>query len=347
MDLFIYFVLLILALFLLHFITEWFFVPSLDSIARRFNLSSDIAGATLMAAGSSAPELFVALVSIFMAGQHQNIGIGTIVGSSLFNALVIVGVSLFLGHKVIRFRQPIVRDLIFYFLATAAIILSFWDGTVSLQESILLVALYILYLVALKKWKKWFPYGDDETVENKPGKTTRSGPGSLLARLREWTGPFTSRYYLAFLVSIGLITLLSWFLVQLAIGLSEVLGIHEVFIALTVIAVGTSVPDLMSSVIVARQGRPGMAINNAIGSNVFDILVGLGLPLMLFSMFTGFASIPVDNQEMLSSFIILSLTILFLFLVILFNKRLNRKAAGLLLSAAYVVYLVYQFVIAV
>ena len=127
-------------------------------------------------------------------------------------------------------------------------------------------------------------------------------------------------------------------LVKLAIYISAELGVPEMIIGLTVIAIGTSIPDLISSGIVARRGRTGMAINNSIGSNVFDILIGLGLPILLYAVFTG-KEVPVENQELFWSFLLLLSSIALLFLARVTYKAGNIKLTGFFLVFLYLVYL--------
>ena len=92
MLLLVYFILLLLSFYLLAKVCDDYFVESLDEIAKKLKLSSDAAGATLMAVGSSAPELFVAIIAVIRPGDHEQIGMGTIVGSAMFNLVVITGV---------------------------------------------------------------------------------------------------------------------------------------------------------------------------------------------------------------------------------------------------------------
>ena len=105
------FVLLIISFGAIHFVSERYFVESLDHLSKKLRLSSDMAGSTLMAAGSSAPELAVALFAILMKGNHEAIGVGTIVGSALFNILVITGVVMYIRGKSKLIWQPIFRDI--------------------------------------------------------------------------------------------------------------------------------------------------------------------------------------------------------------------------------------------
>jgi Ca2+/Na+ antiporter len=145
---------------------------------------------------------------------------------------------------------------------------------------------------------------------------------------------------LIFILSIGLISLLSWLLVKSAVGISAALGIPELLIGITIVAVGTSVPDLISSVIVARQGRPGMAINNAIGSNTFDILVGLGLPFLIYSVIRE-DKINLRAEDLVMSISILLGTSLLLLLYFFLSKWRTSLPVGILLLLMYIVYLAY------
>jgi len=108
----LYTIALLITFFLLHIITEFYFVESLETMSQRFRIPSDIAGSTLMAIGSSAPELAVALIAVLIAGEHEAIGIGTIVGSALFNILFIVGYVMMMRKSVHIVKEPIIRIII-------------------------------------------------------------------------------------------------------------------------------------------------------------------------------------------------------------------------------------------
>ena len=126
-------------------------------------------------------------------------------------------------------------------------------------------------------------------------------------------------------------------------ALAHFLNIPEAIIALTVLAVGTSIPDLFSSAIVARQGRGDMAVSNAIGSNIFDILVGLGLPFLIVMLVSG-NRISADG-DLITSSIILFASVIFLFFMLLISKWKVGKISGVLLMAMYIFYLVWEIII--
>jgi K+-dependent Na+/Ca+ exchanger-like protein len=332
------FLLLIISFAAMHYISKRYFINSLDYLSNKLRLSSDMAGSTLMAAGSSAPELAVALFAILMAGNHEAIGVGAIVGSALFNILVIIGIVMYLRPKAKLVWQPIVRDIVFYIIAILLLGYTFHMGEITLWKGLVLVGTYVIYIIVIYFWKRIIPYEDIETEKEK--KITEKSEQKHWFKLGyNIFDKLASRFQLlAFLVSIGLISLLSWLLVSSAVGISESLGVPELLIGITIVAVGTSVPDLISSMIVARQGRPGMAINNAIGSNTFDILVGLGVPFLIFSIIHDEGLNLMASKLSVSIMILMgSSVILLLFFII--GKWKSSKPFGIVLIILYLVYL--------
>jgi Ca2+/Na+ antiporter len=150
--------------------------------------------------------------------------------------------------------------------------------------------------------------------------------------------PATS-YWRAFAVSIAMIAILSYFLVEYAVVFAEALHISPVIVALTLLAAGTSIPDLFASVIVAKDGRGDMAVANAVGSNVFDILIGLGLPWLLVLIFQG-GVIEVGTGDLLTSTFLLLGTVALLFLFLATGQKLSR-GEGIVLILVYVAYVVW------
>jgi K+-dependent Na+/Ca+ exchanger-like protein len=304
----------------------------------RLGMTSDITGSTLMAAGSSMPELAVMIFSLVVRGHHEAIGVGTIVGSALFNLFVITGVVMVVRRKTPLAWQPMARDLLFYLVTVGILFLVFRDGDVSAGEALLLMGGYLFYLLTFRLWKRLFPY---EETEPPPDMEVREEglTGRILSLFR---GLFSVRnIYFLFLLSVFMISFLAWLLVHSAIRISEILRIGEFHIAVVILAVGTSVPDLVSSVIVARQGRAGMAVNNAVGSNIFDILIGLGLPFFLYHLFTD-NSIIIESGDLKLSLIFLSGSVVFLFMIFLISKWRTRRLSGLLLILFYLIFLLLE-----
>ncbi len=350
MELILYSAALLASFYLLAIVCDRYFVFSLDKIASKLNMNSDMAGATLMAIGSSAPELFVSFIALFKPG-NEAMGAGTIVGSAIFNILVIIGASAMVKKAFIAW-QPVIRDIIFYSLSICLLIYAFWDGRITFLESFAFIALYVVYIIAVMNWRKILPYKDEEKsvaeelkddIEKEIKK--RSVWGNFLNSINvvlDFIFPKQEKYWLVFFVSIAFIAGLSWVLVESAVGISEILHIPAVIIGLTVLAAGTSIPDLMSSVIVARQGRGGMAISNAIGSNIFDILIGLGLPWIIVNI--GGKVIPVATENLNSSIVLLFATVIAILGFLIAKKWHINKFAGISLIGLYIGYLLWNVI---
>lgn len=131
-------------------------------------------------------------------------------------------------------------------------------------------------------------------------------------------------------------------LVEQLLKAADILSINPTFLALTVLAAGTSLPDLMGSIIVARQGRGDMAVSNAIGSNIFDVLFGLGAPWFVYMLING-GSISVSNDNLAASiFLLLATVVAIVFLLVVRKWKIGHRSGLLLilLYAAYVIYIV-------
>ena len=330
---------MLFAFYLLAEVCEKYFVESLENISKKLKLSDEASGATFMAVGSSAPELFVSLIALFKPGEEA-MGAGTIVGSAIFNILVITGASLAVRQTLIIW-QPVVRDMLFYSLTIILLLVSFKDGIISLLEIIMFLVLYVGYITAVVSWKKIFKYKDDNRLEIiKEGMSEKKWK-RLFAPI-DWfvkiTFPNSQKYILTFFISIIWITVLSWVLVESAILGAHILGIPSVIIGLTILAAGTSIPDLLSSIIVAKKGKAGMAISNGIGSNIFDILFGLGFPWLIAYIFLG-EKIVVDTENLNNSIALLFITVITILFLFIIRKWKMGKYSGYFLISLYLVYL--------
>jgi K+-dependent Na+/Ca+ exchanger-like protein len=332
---------LLISFYLLNEVTDRFFVPSLDKIAHRWNMSDDAAGATLMAAGSSAPELFIAIISLIYGGDHFEIGVGTIVGSALFNLLVIIGAVGLVKTAKIAWR-PMSRDIFFYLIAIALLYWAYSSGAITLLHVGIFVLVYVIYVLAVIFWKRILPGGEDIVVQDDDDEP--EPPWKKYFRLLDYILDklfAKEKYYgINFFISVILIALLSWVLVESAVVISQELGVPKYIIALTILAFGTSVPDMMSSIIVAKQGRGGMAISNALGSNIFDVLIGLGLPWLILIFFQDHA-MDVDSKNIAHHILVLLGSVVGMLSLFVFSRwRINRWV-GSMMILSYIVYLFY------
>jgi len=338
-----YLIALIISFYLLAEVSDRYFVVSLDKLSSRLKMSHDMAGATFMAIGSSAPELFVAVIALSRPGDHDAIGVGTIVGSALFNLLVIVGAAAVVKNSLIAW-QPVIRDLLFYGIAILGLYFVLYNGQVELWEAASLIVLYGAYVYAVFKWRNWFKYKDlDEDPEEEEDEEKTGW--KVIFKPLDWVlakvFPDAKRYLMVFGVSIMVIAVLCWVLVESAIGISDILGIPEIVVALTVLAVGTSVPDMVSSVIVAKQGRAGMAVSNAIGSNIFDIFIGLGLPwLVKILIVDDVIKFNIDGLDISVGLLFASVLLILFFLV--WKKWRLTQNLGFTLILLYILYVIWE-----
>ena len=356
---------MLIAIYILAIMTDEYFVPSLDQISNLLNLPHNVAGASLMAVGSSAPELAIALTALFHGnGEHSDVGIGTIVGSAVFNILVITGASALARPAKITL-SVVIRDCLVYVLSIGLLLATFFDGKIYPLEAFSFLLVYVGYLVILYKWNAWFPEETGETGEAGSEEEQPSPPlnensancaedkqRSVLATLNHWTaqilgffaGKVEQSYLRVFLVSIAVIVGLSWILVKSVIVFGDATNIPPVIVALTLLAAGTSAPDMISSVVVARQGRGDMAVANAVGSNIFDILIGLGLPWLLAMgigmMNGGSVFVEVGTADLLNSTLVLLGTVFILFIFLYTERTLSRIEGGILI-AIYIIYVLW------
>ncbi|XP_050013330.1 sodium/potassium/calcium exchanger 2 isoform X1 [Alexandromys fortis] len=405
----------------LAIVCDEFFVPSLTVITEKLGISDDVAGATFMAAGGSAPELFTSLIGVFIA--HSNVGIGTIVGSAVFNILFVIGMCALFSREILNLTWwPLFRDVSFYIVDLIMLIIFFLDNVIMWWESLLLLTAYFGYVVFMKfnvqveGWVKQMisrnkvvkvtapeaqakakprlqrggssaslhnslmrnsifqlmihtldplaegrfrekasilhkiakkkcqvdenerqngaanhvekielpsststevemtpsseasepvqngnlshsieatdaPQATETTEEEDDQPLSLSWPSNarkqvtfltvlpivfpLWITLPDVRKPASKKFFpVTFFGSITWIAVFSYLMVWWAHQVGETIGISEEIMGLTILAAGTSIPDLITSVIVARKGLGDMAVSSSVGSNIFDITVG-------------------------------------------------------------------------
>ncbi|XP_043775817.1 sodium/potassium/calcium exchanger 1 isoform X3 [Cervus elaphus] len=525
----------------LAIVCDEYFVPALGVITDKLQISEDVAGATFMAAGGSAPELFTSLIGVFIS--HSNVGIGTIVGSAVFNILFVIGTCALFSREILNLTWwPLFRDITFYIFDLMMLILFFLDSLVAWWESVLLLLAYAFYVFTMK-WNKelelWVkeqlnkrpvakvmalgdlskgvgaeaestgdrtgdevgapaegengePSGGDAPLEGeREGKGENGCEGDILAERKgddesegeiragedgevrgdegeiqagedgevkgdedegeiqageggegeteeqelnaeiqgeakddkegvdgegegdggdnedeeeedegeedegeedeeeedeeeeeeeeeedeneqplslEWpetrrkqaiylfllpivfplwlTVPDVRRleakkfFVITFLGSILWIAMFSYLMVWWAHQVGETIGISEEIMGLTILAAGTSIPDLITSVIVARKGLGDMAVSSSVGSNIFDITVGLPLPWMLFSLINGLQPVAVSSNGLFCAIVLLFLMLLFVISSIALCKWRMNKILGFTMFLLYFVFLI-------
>jgi len=340
MDIVIHLIVMLSMFYLLAIVCDKLFVPALEKIAEKLKMSAEFAWATLMAIGSSAPELFTSLFAILNTNIWSEVWAGTIVWSAIFNILVIIWASAMVKSTKVT-RKPILRDIIFYVITIVLLLFAFWDWKIVLIESIIFVVVYIVYIrVAKNRWKRLnyhipHQYVDQENELSKFDKIVK----------KIFPDNMKFREMIIFLVSIWLIAIMTHFMVDSGVKFARLIWIPEVIVWLTILAAGTSVPDLISSIIASKKWQWDMAITNAIWSNIFDILFGLGFPYIIYFMFIWNEEfIKVDQENLQSSIILLFATVIAILFILLVKKRNLTRRAWLFLILLYVWYVVWNII---
>ncbi|XP_026208074.1 sodium/potassium/calcium exchanger 2 isoform X2 [Anabas testudineus] len=475
----------------LAIVCDEFFVPALTVITEKLSISDDVAGATFMAAGGSAPELFTSIIGVFIS--HSNVGIGTIVGSAVFNILFVIGMCAIFSKEILNLTWwPLFRDVSFYILDLIMLIIFFLDNIICIWESILLLSAYAAYVIFMKfnshmesfvkdcmnknqvvevevqpkarprlqrggssaslhnslmrnsifqlmihtldplseefadselgtygKLKYYHSMteegkfrekasilhkiakkkcqvedsekangvascsdknlpnsssvevevtppmngtagqegeaAEDEEEEDQP--LSLSWPESnrkrftylliipivlpLWLTLPDVRKPTSKKFFpITFLGAICWIAGFSYLMVWWAHQVGETIGITEEIMGLTILAAGTSIPDLITSVIVARKGLGDMAVSSSVGSNIFDITVGLPFPWLMWSLFSGLKPVQVSSNGLFCAIVLLFLMLLFVIISIAACKWRMSKLLGFIMFMLYFVFLV-------
>uniref|UniRef100_A0A4W5L4F6 Solute carrier family 24 member 2 n=1 Tax=Hucho hucho TaxID=62062 RepID=A0A4W5L4F6_9TELE len=458
----------------LAIVCDEFFVPALTVITEKLQISDDVAGATFMAAGGSAPELFTSVIGVFIS--HSNVGIGTIVGSAVFNILFVIGMCALFSKEVLQLTWwPLFRDVSFYIIGLLMLIMFFLDNQIFLWESIALLMCYFCYVTFMKFnadvenfIKSKLGQNQVDEVEAAPKASTGDDENKLTAKPRlqrggssaslhntlmrnsifqlmihtldplsegrfkekasilhkmakqkcqdggdgekpngvadknvpnssnvkvevtspangdigpaeeeededaplslEW--PETNRkrityllilpivfplwlslpdvrretstkfFPITFIGSICWIAAFSYLMVWWAHQVGETFWITEEIMGLTILAAGTSIPDLITSVIVARKGLGDMAVSSSVGSNIFDITVGLPFPWLIYGLVNDFKAVQVSSNGLFCAIVLLFLMLLFVIISIASCKWRMSKLLGGLMFLLYIFFLV-------
>ena len=299
---------LIIGFVLLSKGAEWL-VDGASAVARRFHIPEIIIGLTIVACGTSAPEAAVSISSV-IAGS-AGVGIGNILGSNIANIFLILGVSALIANIYVQ-KNTILYEIPFVGFISVLLMFMGWQyGIVSRLGALILCALFVLffvYLYIIAKNQK----NDTEKIEDMPS----------------WKMMFFVVVGIAALVIGAKIT------VNAAVNIARALSISERVIGLTVIAFGTSLPELVTCIVAAIKRHSDIVIGNIVGSNIFNILFVLGVTGLI-------QPIPFENAFILDSALGIVATVL-LFIFVFHDKKLTKwkGAVFLALYAAYIMYLI-------
>lgn len=288
-------------------------------LSHRLKLTPAVIGLTVVAAGTSVPELAVSILASFRGSV--DISVGNVVGSNLANGTLILGIAamltpLVVSGNMIRLEYPVMA------LVTLLCVAIFQDGTVNRVDGALLMACYVCftaYLVGLVRER--LERGEQLGFEAEVGELSGSpGAERSLGILLGIVG-----------AGVALLGFGAHLTVLGAVEIGRLAGMSERIIGLTIVALGTSLPEIVTSVIAGMRGRGDVAIGNVIGSNIFNILVILGLSALAKPLVVAPAIIQTDGWWMLGAALIL-------FPIMHTGMSVSRRE-GVLLIVVYVTYL--------
>lgn len=277
------------------------------AVASRLGVSQIVIGLTIVAMGTSMPEFCVSLISALKG--TPDLAVGNVVGSNIFNALLIVGVAALVAPMTIL-KSTVKRDIPFAILASAALLVMCLDNHIGRMDALILLILFAIFMTMTLR-------GARKDAEEPQGETKTLPTGKAVV-----------------FILLGLAGLIigSDLFVDSASNIARSLGVSDAVIGLTIVAGGTSLPELATSVVSARKGNSGIAIGNVLGSNVFNILFILGITGLIQPMaITGITMVDL-------SVMVLSMCLLWLFS---FTRYRIERWEGAVLTAAFIGYMVW------
>lgn len=301
-------------------------VRGASKLALSFGISPLVVGLTIVAFGTSSPELAVSTGAV-LNGQ-TDIALGNVVGSNIFNVLFILGISALITPLVVNI-QLIRQEVPIMIAASLILLLLSLDGRVSWLDGLLLLTMMVVYTVFLvvQSRRETQAARDEYAAEVKPAKA-----GAWDDRLPV--------QLLLIAVGLGLLVLGSDWLVQAAIAMAKALGVSDLVIGLTIVAAGTSMPEVATSVMAAIKGERDIAVGNVVGSNTFNILGCLGVA----GLASGSSGLGVPAALMAFDMWVMLAVALACLPVFLTGREIARWEGGVFLAyyAAYVVWLILQ-----
>ena len=295
------------------------FVDGASAIAKKLGIPPVIVGLTIVSIGTSAPELAVILISA-LEGSND-IAIGNVLGSNLFNSLMVLGVTAIVLPIVIV-KKKVKSDFLINLCVTVLLFILTFDSlfgsssnTISRFDGLILVVICIAYMIFLVlKAKK----------TNMPEPTEEEKNINVFIKI--------------LLIIIGATGIVcgGQLVVNSATKIATSLGMSEKLVGLTIVAMGTSLPELVTSVVAALKGENDIALGNVLGSNIFNMLLILGTSSLI-------SSIVVESGLMIDFIYLIAVTIIMFVLIFVNNKEEKKlgKIEGGLLVALYIVYTIY------
>ena len=297
------------------------FVDGASSIAKKFNVSPMLIGLTIVAMGTSAPEAAVS-VSSSLAGQND-MSIANVVGSNFFNILIVLGVSSIIAKLPVE-NETIKKDTPFLIFISILLLASSLNFNLSRLDGVIFLVLFILFLINMIKSNI-----SSKDIESSSGET------AIAIEATDTKSIHMPKTLLLCLIGIVGIVFGGDLVVNSATNIATSFGMSANLVGLTIVAMGTSLPELVTSVIAVKKGETEIAIGNVIGSNIFNILLVLGLAALIHSM-------AVSVVAIIDTIFMTAVTIL-LYIFIKKNNSLT-KIHGIIFVIIYFIYLIYTII---
>jgi len=308
---------------------DWL-ITSAEKIGLALGLSPFIVGVTIVGVGTSFPELISSFVAVFK--DVPDIVAANAIGSSIANILLIVGISAVIGKRLMVTKSLIDLDLPLLAISTVLLLGVVWDKQITFGESLLMLVTYGIYLLYTVLHKDTEDTG--EIAEFLPSRQERRKHIAAHNK-EEFTRPtLVAKDFILLIVGILGLVFGAKYLIDALVNLSAMLNIATGVIAITAVAVGTSLPELLVSAKAALQKKSEIALGNIFGSNVFNVLVVIGLPGL-------FRVLPVDSQTFTIGVPTMALATL-LFVISGISRRIHMWEGAFYLSV-YVLFIAKLF----
>lgn len=293
------------------------FVDSASQIAAKLKVPLIVIGLTVVAFGTSAPEAAISITSAFQ--NNAGIAVGNVIGSNIMNILLILGISALICRLPVK-KTTFRYEIPFVVLITVVLLgLGILGSSLSRIDGIVFILLFAVFMIYLIKLSK-------------------SGDGSLADDIPEIDENASMLKMIAFVIlGIAMIVVGSDLTVSGATRIAEVIGLDDRIIGLTVVAFGTSLPELVTGIQAARKNKVDIAIGNIIGSNIFNILFVVGISALVSP-----APIAFESSFIIDSIVAIAAAAL-LWLLVLKNKQISRLG-GVIMLVCYAGYFTYLFV---
>ena len=297
------------------------FVDGAASIARKFNIPSMIIGLTIVAMGTSAPEAAVSITSS-LSGQND-MSVANVVGSNFFNILVVLGVSSLISKLPVQ-KNTIKKDTPFLLIVSGLLLVFGINKYISRIEGLILLIVFVYFLYSTVKMAKSATNldssSDNEIALAESDTTTQT--------------PILKTVILSVIGILGIV-IGGDMVVDSATSIATLFGMSANLVGLTIVAIGTSLPEFVTSIVAIKKGETEIAIGNVIGSNIFNILLVLGLATFI-------SPITISTLALIDIIFMLCITIL-LYLFMKKDYSLLKKH-GIILVVIYIVYMSYTII---